>query len=32
MGAKSLGRINTWSFEEDVQGLRAALGISRETI
>jgi glycosyltransferase involved in cell wall biosynthesis len=25
MGAKSLERINQWSFEEDVQGLRAAL-------
>jgi glycosyltransferase involved in cell wall biosynthesis len=25
MGAKSLQRINHWSFEEDVQGLRAAL-------
>jgi glycosyltransferase involved in cell wall biosynthesis len=25
MGAKSLERINHWSFEEDVQGLRAAL-------
>ena len=25
MGSKSLERINQWSFEEDVQGLRAAL-------
>jgi len=28
MGRRSLEIINRWSFEEDVQGLRAALGIS----
>ncbi len=27
MGRKSLDIVNRWSFEEDVQGLRAALGI-----
>jgi hypothetical protein len=26
MGRRSLEIINRWSFEEDVQGLRAALG------
>jgi len=31
MGAKSLDRINQWSFEEDVQGLRAALAACRHT-
>jgi glycosyltransferase involved in cell wall biosynthesis len=27
MGRRSLDIINRWSFEEDVQGLRAALGL-----